>query len=106
PTAACVVEVRSATDKLIIATGGMRSGIDAAKSIALGADVAAYALPVIRAQAKGGVDAVKKQLNTYVGELRVAMFNLGCQNPSALREVPRVYVGNTESWLRQRGLLS
>lgn len=67
---------RAAPDLPLIGSGGIRSGLDAAKAIALGADLAGFGLPLLR-EAVHGVDAVIHRLNRYREELRTAMFCTG-----------------------------
>ena len=49
PTAASVFEVKSVFSNPIIATGGIRTGIDIAKSVAIGANCCGTALPILKA---------------------------------------------------------
>ena len=49
PTAASIVEVKAVFRKPIVASGGIRTGIDAAKSIALGASAVGLAAPLLKA---------------------------------------------------------
>ncbi|MBI2027506.1 MAG: type 2 isopentenyl-diphosphate Delta-isomerase [Deltaproteobacteria bacterium] len=65
--------------KLIIASGGIRNGIDIAKSIVLGADMAALALPFLQA-ASESTEAVIQLIEQLKQELRVAMFVTGAQD--------------------------
>jgi len=87
----------------VIASGGIRSGLDIAKSIALGASVCGIALPLL-APALEGRDKVIKKLKTIIEELRVAMFLVGCQNIEALKNTDIVITGRTRDYLEQRGL--
>src|SRR5690606_17041151 len=48
-----ILEVRSVTDKPVVATGGVRSGLDVARCLALGADVASMAAPILKAAVAG-----------------------------------------------------
>lgn len=88
PTADAVRQVRSALPDIpLIASGGLRSGTDVAKCIALGADLAGMAGPFLRAAAESP-QAVAREIRGIVDELRVAMFAIGAPNLSALRQTP------------------
>jgi isopentenyl-diphosphate delta-isomerase len=69
---------------VVIASGGLRDGIEVAKAIALGADAAAIALPLLRA-AERSEDAVAEEIERIVAELRTAMFLTGSATISDLR---------------------
>jgi isopentenyl-diphosphate delta-isomerase len=69
----------------IWASGGVRSGLDAAKLIALGAHRVGYAKPALEA-ALESADAVKGWMSLQEYELKVALFCTGTQSPAALRE--------------------
>lgn len=85
PTAESIRMIRrGAPDVTLIASGGMRSGIDAAKAIALGADIVGFGLPLLR-EVGNGVDAVVHLLQRYIDELRTAMFCIGARDISALK---------------------
>lgn len=73
----------------IIASGGMRTGIDAAKAIALGADMAGFAGPLLKAAAQGE-DAAHDMLRALIEELRLAMFASGVGSINQLREITLV----------------
>jgi len=85
PTAESVIQCRKAFDKKIIASGGIRTGLDCAKAIALGADICGLALPVLKAQEKGGSKAVKELLEKIIEELRIAMFLTGAKDLKELK---------------------
>lgn len=72
---------------VVIASGGMRNGIEAAKAIALGADAVAYALPMLKA-AERSVDEAVESIERVIEELRTAMFVTGARNLAELREKP------------------
>ncbi len=85
PTATCLRMARDAAPGVpLIASGGLRTGLDAAKAIALGADLAGFAGSLLRAAASGQ-DAVDELLGTIVDELRLAMFGVGAGTIEALR---------------------
>ena len=69
----------------LIASGGVETGIDVAKCIALGADIAAVAWPLLRASLLSG-QAIMDLLEVIVQTLRVAMFCIGAQNVPALQD--------------------
>ncbi len=87
PTASALQQVREVLpDMPLVASGGVRSGVDAAKALALGAQVVAIAQPLL-ASALESADAVVDVLARYLRELRVAMFCCGARDLSALAEV-------------------
>jgi isopentenyl-diphosphate delta-isomerase len=87
PTTEAIREVRTAFPAItLIGSGGIRSGVDVAKAIALGADIGAAAKPALGpANAGAGAQAVIDELRAYIDELRIAMFCSGCANVQALR---------------------
>lgn len=88
PTSESIVACRSAlSERVVIASGGIRNGIEIAKALALGADAAALALPLLRA-AERSSEAVEEELGRIVGELRLAMFLTGCTRVAELRARP------------------
>lgn len=102
PTAACVSAARAvAPDLQIIASGGIRSGLDVARAIALGADVAGLALPLVRAHQQGGVEAARGALRAVIAGLRAACLLCGARNLVALRASPRIVLEPLKTWLEQ-----
>ncbi len=90
PTSESIQQVRRALPNTpIIGSGGVRSGVDVAKAIALGADVVATAKPALFAAVSAhGSDAVYEELQGFIQELRVAMFCSGCGDIAALKQLP------------------
>lgn len=89
PTAASIRYCREAAPDLpIIASGGLKSGIDIAKCIALGARLGGLAGEFLRAADKDGVDGVVELAQTITDELRVAMFCVGAVDIEALAMTP------------------
>jgi isopentenyl-diphosphate delta-isomerase len=72
-----------------LASGGVRDGLDVAKAIALGADLAGLAGPFLRAASQGSECAVELGLELTT-TLRVAMFGVGAASIQALRRTARL----------------
>jgi isopentenyl-diphosphate delta-isomerase len=88
PTVESILAVRKLSKKIfLVGSGGIRNGIDIAKAIALGANIAASAAPILRALNDGGEKEVRKILDLWGKELRGAMFLTGSRNISQLRKV-------------------
>ncbi len=73
-------------DRLVVASGGIRTGMDIAVALALGADVVALARPFLKAAAKGEQEVINA-LQTLIYELRVISFCTGAKDLKALRGV-------------------
>ncbi len=87
PSAQAIVDARAvAPVETIIASGGILSGLDVAKAIALGADLAGIAGPFLRAADKS-FEAALELAAQYVETLRVAMFCTGARTLADLRNV-------------------
>jgi isopentenyl-diphosphate delta-isomerase len=88
PTADSIQHVREAAPGLpIIASGGLRDGIDVAKCIALGADLGGMAGPFLKAAADSP-DAVRRLIWALTTQLRIAMFASGAADIPALKQTP------------------
>jgi isopentenyl-diphosphate delta-isomerase len=83
----------------IIASGGLRNGLEVAKALALGADIGGMALPLFRAQQAGGVSAAETAVDTVVGALRQAMLLTGSRTVTELRTQPKVVAGPLRDWM-------
>jgi isopentenyl-diphosphate delta-isomerase len=83
----------------IVATGGVRTGLDAARAIALGATAVGVARPLLEALLGGGDAAVSAWIERFAEELTAAMFLTGSATTGDLARVPRVIGGETRRWL-------
>lgn len=101
PTAVSVVAA-TAAGLPIIATGGLRTGLDAAKAIALGASLVGVARPLLSAALEGDA-AVEAWITQFLAELRVAIFLTGGKCVSDLSSTPRVVLGETRRWIEDIG---
>jgi len=100
PTAVSTVEVGQTTRLTVIASGGIRTGVDAAKALALGADAVGLALPLLKPALEGRLDDVLQML---IDEIRTTMFLVGAKSVKELKRSPLVITGRTAEWLRSRG---
>jgi isopentenyl-diphosphate delta-isomerase len=90
PTAECLRAARAAEPGgVLIASGGIRNGIDAVKALALGADAVGIAGPFLRAAA-AGAGAANDLARELREVLRIAMFALGERTIAELRETKRL----------------
>lgn len=90
PTAESVVACRRGfPDGLIIASGGLRTGLDAAICLALGADAAGFAAPLLKAAAVSR-RAVDERMRGIIEGLRIAMFCVGAATVTDLTGTPHL----------------
>lgn len=88
PTAESIVMVREAAPGVsVIGSGGIRTGVDVAKVIALGACAAGIATPLLRPATEGSAAVVAK-VEGITQELRLAMFCLGAETLDVLTDTP------------------
>ncbi|MCP3100082.1 type 2 isopentenyl-diphosphate Delta-isomerase [Myxococcus sp. K15C18031901] len=101
PTAAAVATVRAAVgaEVRLVGSGGIRTGLDVAKVLALGADVAGMALPLFRAQQAGGLAGAETELEVILTGLRQALVLTGSRSCAELRQRPRVVTGVLKDWM-------
>jgi isopentenyl-diphosphate delta-isomerase len=102
PTATSIVEVSQTVTIPVIASGGIRDGVDVAKAFALGASLASLSQPVLQVAVKG-VKETKDALSLLTDELRNGMFLVGANSVRSLRETPLIIMGKTAEWLKIRG---
>lgn len=87
PTARAIREVRAALPDIpLVASGGIRTGMDAAKALALGADVVAIARPLLRA-AIDSEAAATAWLQRFIDELRICLHGCGAADLLDLRDI-------------------
>ena len=87
PTEEALISVRKALPTIqLVASGGIRSGVDIAKAIALGADIAAFGQPLLAAALESSAKVVE-QISGIIHELKVSMLCAGAANLAELRRV-------------------
>lgn len=102
PTAVSLVENAQTVKLPLIASGGIRSGTDIAKALALGASLASVSQPILETAVKGAKETEAK-LSCLIEELRNVMFLVGAEKLNDLNKSPVVITGKTAQWLQTRG---
>lgn len=87
PTPESIRQVASVPGVTVIGSGGLRHGLDVAKALALGADLAGMAHPFLE-PATESADRVVERIDRIVHELRVAMLCVGARTVADLRRTP------------------
>jgi isopentenyl-diphosphate Delta-isomerase len=104
PTAASLCELRNLSCRTI-ASGGLRSGVDIAKALALGASAGSAALPFLRAQQATGSDGVRLCGRKMIEELKAACLLTGSRSPAHLRQAPVLITGRLREWCLARRVM-
>jgi isopentenyl-diphosphate delta-isomerase len=103
PTGVSVALLQPLGFDTIIATGGVSTGLDAARAIALGAHVVGIARPVLQAFHNGGRDGAIAALTKIETVLRATLLLTGSRDLAALRRAPRVITGELAAYVEQLG---
>jgi isopentenyl-diphosphate delta-isomerase len=103
PTAPAVAWVSAAEPRLeIVASGGIRNGLDVARALALGARIAGVAQPALRAVQEGGRTGAVTYLSRVIDGIRAAALLAGVSSARDLAQAPRVITGELREWIAQR----
>jgi isopentenyl-diphosphate delta-isomerase len=84
----------------VVASGGIRSGLDVARAIVMGASAAGTAGGILKAAATS-YEATRSELEHIVHEFKVAMFLTGSPTVADMHQVPYVLTGETRQWLER-----
>jgi len=98
PTAASLVQIHG-LGLHTIATGGLRSGTDIAKAVALGATAGGLAAPVLKAHRAGGYDGAVQFLQRLIHTVRSIMLLTGSRDVAALQRCPRILGPALARWV-------
>ena len=98
PTAVSVVACARANLN-VIASGGLRSGYDIARALALGATAGGMAAPMLRAQREGGREAVATLIAQTIASIRAICLLSGCRSARDLASAPRHLGGPLRAYL-------
>ena len=85
PTAISIIEVRQKTKLMVIASGGIRTGIEATKALALGANIVGIASPLLKPALEGRVETFLKMV---IEEIKMTMFLVGVNTIELLNDIP------------------
>lgn len=97
--------IESATAGLpLIGTGGIRTGLDMARAISLGATLVGVGYPFLKA-ASESYEKVEMLLEQLIGQLKIAMQLSGAQTIAQLQKADVVVTGPSREWLDLRGFL-
>ena len=97
PTAASVLQLRGLPLQ-IIATGGMRTGSDVIKAVALGATAGGLAAQVLKAHKAGGIDGARDFLRGVVRTVQALMLLTGSSSVDQLRRAPHILGPRLQRW--------
>ncbi|MHA1405538.1 MAG: type 2 isopentenyl-diphosphate Delta-isomerase, partial [Candidatus Helarchaeota archaeon] len=102
PTAISIVECSGGPAR-IIASGGIRTGLEVAKAISLGADLVGISLPFLNLVQDKDPNKIHQYVETLIIELKTAMFLINSKNLEELKSANLIIRGNTAEWLSFRG---
>ncbi|MBM6985762.1 MAG: type 2 isopentenyl-diphosphate Delta-isomerase [Acidaminococcaceae bacterium] len=105
PTAWSLLDVSQSASPwdTVIASGGLRNGLDLAKALALGADAAGMSANVLALTLGLGVDAAASALKDILADLQDVMVLTGAATIKELRRIPLVFTGTLLDFVRNRG---
>ncbi|MGC8567015.1 MAG: type 2 isopentenyl-diphosphate Delta-isomerase [Caldisphaera sp.] len=105
PTAISVIEARFASeDAYIIGSGGIRDGLDAAKIISLGADVAGMAFPILKILKINGEEGLEKYIQQILYQIKTSIFLSGGNKVASLWKNNVTIWGRLREELLSRGI--
>jgi isopentenyl-diphosphate delta-isomerase len=86
PTADCIVQVRNTSATIpLIASGGIRDGLEVAKTLALGADLAGLAFPFLQG-ADRSIESLHELVELLTAEIKTALFCTGNASIAGLKQ--------------------
>ena len=100
PTAASLIEVRKAVKVPLIASGGLRNGLDIAKCIVLGSNLCGMALPMLKRAAES-LESLCEFTEGLQFQLQSAMFLVGAKNVKELSKARHVITGDLLEWSKE-----
>jgi len=105
PTAVSLLESRSLSLPLfVIASGGLETGVDVAKAIALGAGLAGMARIFLKELLQKSEEALLNKVMEIINELRLVMLMSGAENLEQMSKKPVLIMGRVAEWMDRRGI--
>jgi isopentenyl-diphosphate delta-isomerase len=106
PTAVSIAEVTTrCLPVTVIASGGIRSALEAIKALSLGADLVGIAGPAVKLLMDHSEEALLAYFNEFIYDFRSLMILTGSSNLGKLSKLPIIITGKTKDWLEQRGIM-
>ena len=101
PTAVCVLgaKLHGSYDVKLVASGGIRNGLDVARAIVIGANLAGFARAVLLTVGNQAGPGPEEFIAGMIHELKAAMLLTGCRDLKALRNAGHIYTGELREWL-------
>ena len=88
---------------MLIASGGIRSGCQAAKAIAMGADAVGMSGNILTVLMEQGEEQAAAYLQEIIDDLKDIMVLTGCRTISELQKAPLIFTGGTMDFIQSRG---
>jgi isopentenyl-diphosphate Delta-isomerase len=102
-TVASIAEVKHAHPTCtIIASGGIRNGLDGVKSLVLGSSLFGMAGRLLKILMEDGIEALMDKIDSIHQQIKIALVALGVTSPIELQGKPHVFFGKTKEWIDQR----
>lgn len=105
PTAVSLAEIISMGLPIqVIASGGIRTALDAAKALAIGADAVGMAGPLLKVVLHQGTGALVEYMEQWLYRLKAAFLMTGSADLASIRRKPVIILEKTAQWLQTRGI--
>ena len=105
PTAVSLAEIHNLDLPIkIIASGGVRTALDGAKSLAMGAELIGMAGQLLRILLHDGAVELDRFMEDFLYRLKAVFLMTGAANPATIQSKPVIILGETAEWLKARGI--
>jgi len=105
PSAASLGEICSLGLPLtVIASGGIRTSLDASRALAMGADLVGIAGPLLKIFLREGIDKLNSWTDEFLYSLKAVFLMNAAKDLQEIKQHPLIITGFTAEWLRARGI--